>query len=96
MSLFLAILHFIPFIETHNTEIGPHIIQNVENNVVDASDTLVHTSSNHPVDSNTITQPSNDVLRVESIVTSRPSRSHKLLIYLHDFIIPKTINKNKT
>lgn len=77
--------------DTVNTVIGPQIIQSIENNVVDASDTPGHTPPDHLVDSHTGTQPPNDILRVKPTTPCRPSRSHKLPTYLHDYILPKTI-----
>uniref|UniRef100_M1ANG9 Integrase catalytic domain-containing protein n=1 Tax=Solanum tuberosum TaxID=4113 RepID=M1ANG9_SOLTU len=89
VSSFPSVLHSVPFIDIVHPNIESQLVQHVENTVIDASDTLPHTSPNHVTDSPTTIHSSNP----EPTVSCRPSRPHKLPTYLHDYVLPRPMTK---
>ncbi|KAG5611602.1 hypothetical protein H5410_022883 [Solanum commersonii] len=78
---------------TIDTEISSQTVMHVENYEIDASNIPVDTSLNQTLPYSTHTSPTIPH-RSKSIITSnRPHRTHKLLAYLHDYILPKAISK---
>ncbi|KAG5597034.1 hypothetical protein H5410_038266 [Solanum commersonii] len=55
------------------------------------SNTLLHTSPNHSTNLPTAIQPPNSILTHEPLTPTRPSRSHKLPIYLQDYVLSKNM-----
>ena len=98
VSSFPSVLDSVPFIETLHTNVETQTGQHVDNNVIDANDTLPHISPNHVTEIPTIQhiQPSNHATTPASIlkVINRPSRQHKLPTHLHDCILPKNLTKH--
>lgn len=93
-------LHSVPFVDTVHVEIEPKTIQHVDYNVNNASHTPYYTLPDQPTDSQTTTLPMTSpnisfyFHKNESFAApDRPSRSHKLPTYLHDYILPKLITK---
>ncbi|KAG5628565.1 hypothetical protein H5410_000282 [Solanum commersonii] len=77
------------FADTMHTDIESQTMQHVENDVIDANDIPSHTSPNHATNSPVTIQTFNP----EPAACNRPSRSHKLPTYLHDYVLPKTMPK---
>lgn len=96
VSSFPSVLDSVLFIESLHTNVETQTGQHVDNNVIDANDTLPHISPNHVTEIPTIqhNQPSNPATSPISKAINRPSRQHKLPTHLHDYILPKNLTKH--
>ena len=91
VSNFPSVLHSVPFIDILHDDTVLYSMQHMENNVDGASNSPLHTSPNTTtgLSPNNVEHDSNSVQ-----IPNRPSRSHKLPAYLHDYILPNNMTNH--